>query len=456
MATKVIMPKLGMAMKEGVLGKWEIGDGQPVHIDDTIAIIVTKKITYELKSPVEGILHHRVKEEEVRPIGAIIGYIGAPGEEVPTVDEGPVPVQELAPVKAEKPKAAAQAAAPAAAAPTTYSPAIASDVFVVATPAARRMAREAEVELEFVCGTGPNGRVTEVDVQSYINQVESLLATPAARQLAKQRRVDLTKVGGTGSGGRITEEDVQDVLTPRALAPQPTAPAAAPAAAEQARSVPFAGMRAAIAENMMMSLQQTAQVTVITEIDVTELVDLRELLKKSFSLTYTDLIIKAVTLALRKHPRLNSRQEGDEILLLDEIHIGVGVALDEGLIVPVLVNADRLTLAEIGEKVRDLAQKARSDSLGFDEAAGSTFTITNMGAYGVDAFTPIINPPEVAILGVGRIVEKPAIYRGEIAKRSMMVLSLTFDHRLIDGAPAAAFLQTVAEYLSHPYFLKEA
>jgi pyruvate dehydrogenase E2 component (dihydrolipoamide acetyltransferase) len=284
--------------------------------------------------------------------------------------------------------------------------------------------------------------------------LESIQATPAARKLAQSSRVDLTQVSGSGPGGRITEEDVQNILTP----PAPEPPRAAPARVEAAapgQVVPFQGIRQMIAENMMMSLQQTAQVTATTEIDVTELVDLRELLKKSFPLTYTDLIVKAVTLALRKHPRLNARQEGDEILLLDEINIGIGVALDEGLIVPVIANADRLRLIEIGEKVRELAQRARSDTLGFDEVGSSTFTITNLGAYGIDAFTPIINPPEIAILGVGRIVEKPAIYRGEIAKRSMLVLSLTFDHRLIDGAPAAAFLQTVAEYLAHPYFLKD-
>jgi pyruvate dehydrogenase E2 component (dihydrolipoamide acetyltransferase) len=219
--------------------------------------------------------------------------------------------------------------------------------------------------------------------------------------------------------------------------------------------VPFTGLRQMIAENMTASLQSTAQVTVTSEIDVTELVDLRERLKKDFDLTYTDLIVKGVTVALRKHPRLNAILDGEVIQPLEEINIGVGVALDEGLIVPVIRHADTLSVQEIGEALRRLAAKARSNSLEIDEISGGTFTITNLGAYGIDAFTPIINPPEMAILGVGRISEKVVVYRGEIARRMMMVLSLTFDHRLVDGAPAAAFVQTLGDVLSHPYLLKE-
>jgi pyruvate dehydrogenase E2 component (dihydrolipoamide acetyltransferase) len=204
---------------------------------------------------------------------------------------------------------------------------------------------------------------------------------------------------------------------------------------------------------MVSSLQAMAQVTVSTEVDVTELVELRERLKKDFEVTYTDLIVKATAQALRKHPRLNATLKEDVIQVVDEINIGVGVALDEGLIVPVIRHADQVGVREIGEKLRDLAAKARENRLSVDEVTGGTFTITNLGAYGIDAFTPVINPPEAAILGVGRIVEKLVLYRGEAARRAMMVLSLTFDHRIVDGAPAAACLQTLADILSHPYFL---
>jgi len=262
---------------------------------------------------------------------------------------------------------------------------------------------------------------------------------------------DLTRVTGSGPGGRITKEDVQQATGGQVEVPtKPDEPAPT-----VAKVVPFTGMRQMIAENMLKSLHNMAQVTLTTEVDVTELVDLREHLKKRIDITYTDLIVKAVTLGLRQHPRLNASLVGNEIHLAEDVHIGFGVALEEGLIVPVITHADRLTLSEIGMRVRDLATRARLNTLHIDEVTGSTFTISNLGAYGIDGFTPIINPPQVAILGVGRIIEKPGIYRGEIARRSMLVLSLTFDHRLVDGAPAAAFLHKLAEILAHPYYLKD-
>jgi pyruvate dehydrogenase E2 component (dihydrolipoamide acetyltransferase) len=215
--------------------------------------------------------------------------------------------------------------------------------------------------------------------------------------------------------------------------------------------IPFSGMRQTIAEHMSHSLQEAAQVTLTTEVDVTELVKLRTQLKTEFSLTFTDLIIKAVAKALKLRPRLNATLIGDEIHLLADIHIGMAVALDEGLIVPVVRHADQKDLRAIAAETQRLAQSVRDGSLDVDEVTGSTFTVTNLGAYGVDFFTPIINMPEVAILGVGRIIEKPAIYDGQVEKRSLMALSLTIDHRLVDGAPGAEFLRDLAEILSNPY-----
>jgi pyruvate dehydrogenase E2 component (dihydrolipoamide acetyltransferase) len=202
---------------------------------------------------------------------------------------------------------------------------------------------------------------------------------------------------------------------------------------------------------MVNSLQQTAQVTVTTEIDVTELVNLRVQLKTEFSLTYTDCIIKAVAKALKQHPRLNATLIGAEIQLLSEIHIGMAVALEDGLIVPVVRDANQKDLREIAAETQRLAAGARENTLSVDEVTGSTFTVTNLGGHGTDFFTPIINLPEVAILGVGRIIAKPAIYEGEIAKRSLMALSLTIDHRIVDGAPGAEFLRDLGRILSNPY-----
>jgi pyruvate dehydrogenase E2 component (dihydrolipoamide acetyltransferase) len=320
-------------------------------------------------------------------------------------------------------------------------------LFVLASPAARRLAKEKGVDLARVQGSGPDGRVVEADIYHFLEEqaakeaaaVAEPLATSSAKRLARECGVDLAQVVGSGPGGRITEQDVEAFLAAGL-------PAAAPVG-----TIPFSGVRQAIAEYMMNSLHQMAQVTVTTEVDVTELVKLRDQLKSEFDLTYTDLIIKAVAKALKQQPRLNATLIGDEIHLLSEIHIGMAVALEEGLIVPVVRNVDQKDVRTLAEETRQLAQGAREGTLSVDEVTGSTFTVTNLGAYGTDFFTPIINSPEVAILGVGRIVEKPAIYEGQIAKRSLMALSLTFDHRLVDGAPAAEFLRTVGKILENPY-----
>ena len=206
------------------------------------------------------------------------------------------------------------------------------------------------------------------------------------------------------------------------------------------------GMRKTIADRMSQSLQQSAQLTITSDADVTSAVELRERLSRQFDFTYGDLLIQAVARALLRHPRMNARLVQDAIVVAPQVNVGMAVALDDGLIVPVIVDADRKSLREIAAVTRELGERARTGKLRLEEVSGGTFTITNLGTYGVDAFTPIINTGETGILGVGRIVEKPVIHRGEIARRSMMMLSLTFDHRLIDGAPAAQFLQTVIEF----------
>jgi pyruvate dehydrogenase E2 component (dihydrolipoamide acetyltransferase) len=199
-----------------------------------------------------------------------------------------------------------------------------------------------------------------------------------------------------------------------------------------------------------------AQLTLFTELDATELVRSRERLQREFALTYTDLIVHAVARALKRHPRLNAALDGDRVRLHARIHIGLAVALDDGLIVPVIRDADRKALPDLAADTHSLAERARTGQLTPEQVTGSTFTITTLGRFGIDGFTPIINPPEAAILGVGRIIEKPAAYRGAIALRHMLTLSLTHDHRVVDGAPAAAFVQTLVEMLEAPYVLGSA
>lgn len=266
-------------------------------------------------------------------------------------------------------------------------------------------------------------------------------ASPAARRLAQELGVDLAALSQSVGGRRITEEDVR-------VAAQAAAPAEEEAPEEEvAEAIALAGMRGAIARRMRQSLDSAAPVTLTTEVDVTELVRRHQALRGEAELTYTDFLVRAAALSLREHPRLNGTVGEQEIRLSRSIHIGLAVALEEGLVVPVLRSADRLDLQEIARASRELVERARSGKLTVPEMTGGTFTITNLGAYDVDAFTPIIDPPQIAILGVGRIREKPAVRDGELVARHMLTLSLTFDHRAVDGAPAAAFLKSVKERL---------
>lgn len=426
MATKVIMPKLGMAMTEGVVVRWLKPDGAEVEKGERIVVVMSKKITYEVEAPASGILRIVAQPKEVCQIGQVIGFILEPGEEMPEVERPAAPPEEAAPpAEAERPTPAPPPERPRE---------------VRASPAARRLARELGVDLSQVTGTGAGGRITEKDVQAYFEQLSRVQATPLARRIAEEEGIDLSQIQGTGPGGRITEDDVLRALEQRAEKAAPPS------------VVPFIGMRQAIAERMMESLHSMAQLTLTAKADVTELVRLRDGLRERWDLpiSFTDLIVKATAVALREHPLLNSSLVGEEIVLHKEINIGVAVALDEGLIVPVVREADRKSVAEIHRTIRDLAERARRDALTVDEVTGGTFTVTNLGMYGIDAFTPIINPPEVAILGVGGIAEELALVAGQVAVRSKMVLSLTIDHRVVDGAPGAAFLRTLVGLLEWP------
>jgi pyruvate dehydrogenase E2 component (dihydrolipoamide acetyltransferase) len=264
--------------------------------------------------------------------------------------------------------------------------------------------------------------------------------TPRARRMAQELGVDLAAVVGTGPGGRVTDEDVT-----RAAAVD----GGAARREDQIESVPISGIRATIAARMQASLQSSAQLTLVTEADITDLVAYRERLEEPRP-TYTELLVKASALALRQHPRLNASIEGDEIHLHDGIHIGVATALDEGLLVPVLRDADRKPLSEISRDARELVRRVRAGEHRIAEVTGSTFTITSLGGLGIDAFTPIINAPEAAILGLGRVVDRPARDGDQLVWRKAITLSLTIDHRIVDGAPGAQFLQTLASVLQTP------
>ena len=455
MAIELRMLQMDQTMTKGKIGKWLVKEGDTVTQGQPLLEIETDKVVHEQESPTDGVIAQLLAEEGTNvPVNALLAIIGAPGEEVARVeaDTAPEPVEvETTP----EPQASVQPAQPKATPPTTT-------VAPKASPAARQLAEKLAIDLTEVKASGPGGRILESDVQRYIDlrgpapveETTRLKASPLARRLAKEHGVDLISIVGSGPDGRIVRDDVLQASAAAAEAPVMEAPAFQ----QEAEVIPMGGIREIIAERMTMSLQTNASVTLHTEVDATAFVELRGMLNdklqaREVSLTYTDLLVKVVANALREHPRLNATLTDEGIHLLPEINIGVAVALEDGLVVPVVRNADKERLSEISEQVKGFAERARSNQLTPGELQGGTFTITNLGNFGIDAFTPIINPPESAILGVGRILKKPVVHDDEIIARSMLTLSLTFDHRVVDGAPAAQFLQTVSSYIQDPYLL---
>jgi pyruvate dehydrogenase E2 component (dihydrolipoamide acetyltransferase) len=449
MATEVIMPKLGQTMEEGTIVEWLKREGDPVRRGEVVYTTESDKATLEVESPTRGFLRRiLVAAGETVPVLTVVGLITR------TADEDISGVEFQGSGSRSQ---VAEATASPAAEPETLKP-TAGRVF--ASPRARKLAREREVDLAEVLGTGPGGRVVERDVMAVLETLPK--ATPVARRLADQAGLDLRAVRGSGPGGRITKDDVE-----RTLSELRVVEAAAPAKPETPKLEtlkPLTGVRAVIARRMAESHRTTAPVTLTTEADATAFVEVREGLKASladelgFNLGYNDLLIKLVARALREFPYMNARLEDTSdgsgvIRHLDEVNVALAVDTERGLLVPVVRAADRKGLVEIAREVRELVARAQSGQALPDELSGSTFTITNLGMYEIDAFTPIINLPETAILGVGRIVARPAVVDGGVGVRQRMWLSLTFDHRLVDGAPAARFLQRIKQFIEEPYLL---
>lgn len=431
------MPKMGMTMKEGTVSKWYKNESDAIEKDEILFEVETEKITNQIESPTGGILFQIVVPTGATvPVGTILGVIAEPGEQ-PERIEG---MQSNETVKTE----AASRGKPSEETKPAAKPRILS------TPSARRLAGELEIDISLVPGTGPNGRVKESDVRKFHEEGPPVPGiTPLAAAMVKQEGLDITGITGTGEGGKITKEDVERALEKKDVHEETTPP----------KMIPFTGMRKAVADNMHASLQNAAQLTAFAEVDVTEMARFLGLIREEYKrdkkvrISYNDIIILAVSRALKRFPIMNSTLVGEEILLHDSVNMGIAVALPDGLIVPVLRDADKKGLLQIAKETRILAGNAREGNLSVDELTEGTFTITNVSMFEVDGFTPILKPPETGILGIGRVKEKPAVYNGEITIRSMMFLSLTFDHRTVDGAPANGFLETVGRYLQHPYLI---
>lgn len=455
MLNEVFMPKLGMTMETGTIIKWFKEEGEAVRQGEVLLEVLTDKINIEVEAYHSGLLLKRYYEEDsVVAVNHIIGYIGAAGDLAP---DSPPDAAGLAPdsggARAEEPDAAAVASPDGReAARPAGKPR--------ATPAARKAARERGIELAAVTGSGAHGRIHRADVERHAaggGAARQALATPLAKQIAAAGGLQLDAVAGSGDRGKIVRADVERAL--HAGAADSAAAEASSAQAGAQRTVKLQGMRKIIAQRMAQSAFTAPHVTLSSTVDMTAAKALRaELLpvierQTGLRISYTEILLKAVSACLVRHPLLNARWKDDEVVLSDRVNIGLAVSVKDGLMVPVIHGAQQMGLAELVRKSKEQAAGARDNKLKPEDLSGGTFTVSNLGMYAVDSFTPIINQPEVAILGVGQIQDKPAAVDGQIAIRPMMTLSLSFDHRVIDGAPAAAFLTDLKNVLEHPFQL---
>jgi len=436
--TAVTMPVLGLTMEEGTVAEWLKREGDSVRKDEPLLLVEMDKGTVEVPSPEAGVLGRILVQ-----VGETVAVRTPIAEIVP--EGSPLPLGEAARSAGEGGASAHTPPSPGSRSSPASPRGRGGRVF--ASPRARMRARSLGIDLSGLTGRGPNGRIVEADVlsaQAAVAEEPRTRITPVARRLAEDRGVAIDAIHGTGPGGRVTQDDVL-----RASVPEPTG-------VEQ-----LTRLRSITAERMAASAQATARVTLFLEADFTEAARFRAQLQPEFErlgvpkLPWDAILAKAAGLALAEHTAVRAQWvDGQGLRRTQHINVGVAVALEpEGLVVPVLLDADTRSLRELARDLMDLADKARAGRLSPDEMRGGSFTITNLGAYRVDGFTPIINPPETGILGVGRIAERPSVVDGKLEVRTLCTLSLSFDHRVVDGAPAAAFLARLAELIERPYAL---
>jgi pyruvate dehydrogenase E2 component (dihydrolipoamide acetyltransferase) len=444
MSEEFFIPKLGQTVEEVTLVTWLVKDGEKVSQGQGVMEVETDKAVFPVEANAKGYIHlGPFNEGDVLPVLTVVAIIGK--------EDDKFEVKGSVPAVAETDSTSGQIMA-AEVVPSVESEAIGENDRVFVSPRAKKLAAETSVDPALVTPTGYAGvRVIERDVQEYLKQKPK--ATPVAQRMAAEAGVDLYSMSGTGPRGKIVKEDVA-----RALQPSITVSNSLPVTEVQER-IPLKGVRGIIAERMGTSVHTTARVTLVMEVDATELVAARTRLKErveqawGFAPGYNDLLAKACATALRKFPYMNARLAPDAIEVLGHVNIGLAVDTERGLMVPVIQDVDKKNLHQFGTEFRELVDRARKGRSLPDDLSGGTFTITNLGMYDVDAFTPVINLPEAAILGVGRIAPK-AVPRGtEIVIRQMWTLSLVFDHRLVDGAPAARFLQYIKQLIEEPFLM---
>jgi pyruvate dehydrogenase E2 component (dihydrolipoamide acetyltransferase) len=396
-ATTVIMPKLGLTMKEGTIEKWLKQEGDRVEKGEPLVEIITEKLNFQYESPASGILRKILHPAgKVVSVTTPIAIIAEEGEALPEFE-------------ASKPDVPKEAPMPAAAVQSERKE---HGERIFASPVARKTAQEKGIDLSLLKGSGPNGRIIQADVLKAAERIQT--------------------EGGKPS---VPTHKTEDKL------------------------IPLKGIRKIIAQRMTDSFQNTPHFYLSVEVDMSAVQDLKERVKDEVEkrakvkLTVTDILVKVVASALKEHPIMNSRFEGDQIRLLEEINVGVAIALADGLIVPVVHRADQKSLAEIASAIRTITKRARRGKLSLEDVGGGTFTLSNMGMLGIDKINPIINPPECAILGVGRTIEKPVVRGGEIKIKPMAWFTLSSDHRIVDGAAAGLFLSRIQKIIETPAFL---
>ena len=445
MAEELFIPKLGQTVEEVTLLKWQVQDGDKVKQGQEVLEVETDKAIFNVEAVDDGYIHFGPFEiGQVVPVLTVVAVIGAQDEVFQAVQPAMPPANGQS------------APAPSISSPAAESQPVREQPMQknFASPRARRLAREKGVDLSQVTPTGGSGtRVTESDVHNYLST--EVKVSPVAKRMAAEANLDLRSVQGSGQRGEITRDDVAAAITARSAekaikqAPSPATLPSMPVA----ESIPLAGVRKVIAQRMGLSAQTTARVTLLMEADATELVILREKLKKQyenkwgFAPGYNELLAKACAIALRRFPYMNARLNGETIERLADVNIGIAVDADQGLVVPVIRDVDQKDLQTVGREFRQYVDEVRANKANPDHISGGTFTITNLGMYDVDGFTPVINLPEAAILGVGRIAPQPVVRENQLIIRKMMTLSMAFDHRLTDGAPAARFLQYIKQLI---------
>ena len=444
MATEVLMPKLGLTMTEGTIDAWKKNVGDTVQKGEILFSVETDKLTNDVEAEADGVLLKiLVPAGETVACKTLIGWLGAAGEAVPD-GAGSAPAQEASSA------APAAAASGAAAAPAAAGAVHAAGEYVPATPYAKKLAKEKGFDLTAIPATGYKGVVVARDVLGFTPvaaapAAPAVKASPLAEKVAADLGIDLKDV--KAAHGRVLAEDLLRYIAET----REKKDAGEASAAEREEVKPMSGMRKAIAKNMQNSHMTSPTVTFNLGIDMTEMKRYREQLKaKEIKVSYTDLLVKFVAKALTEFPLLNCSVEDNKIIYKHYINMGVAVALDNGLVVPNIVDADKKSLTEISAEVKEMAKQAREGKLPPEKLRGGTFTITNLGMYGIESFSPIINQPEVAILGVNTMEDKVVVRNGEMCIRPIMNLSLTADHRVVDGSVAAQFLQRVKSLMENP------